>query len=69
MRPSTAPTTPAVGSYLGNLAMIHGGVGQLEQARALAERALTIDEAVNGPDHPTVAIIRSNLTQILHGLE
>ena len=37
-------------------------------ARPLAERALAIDEAALGPDHPTVAIRLGNLAGILRDL-
>ena len=38
---------------------------RLAEARPLAERAVAIDEAVYGPDHPEVAIDLSNLATIL----
>jgi tetratricopeptide (TPR) repeat protein len=38
------------------------------EARSLAERALAIDEAIYGPDHPYVATDLNNLAVILHGL-
>jgi tetratricopeptide (TPR) repeat protein len=41
---------------------------RLAEARPLAERALAIDEAAYGPDHPDVAIRLSNLAQILQDL-
>jgi tetratricopeptide (TPR) repeat protein len=41
---------------------------QLTDARALLERALAIDEAVYGPDHPEVAAALNSLAQILRGL-
>jgi tetratricopeptide (TPR) repeat protein len=41
---------------------------RLAQARSLAERALAIDEAALGPDHPTVATRLNNLALILKGL-
>jgi Tetratricopeptide repeat len=44
-------------------------LGQLDQARTPAERALTITEAAYGPDHPKVASIRSKFAQLLDGLE
>ncbi len=43
-------------------------MGQPAEARPLAERALAIDEAAYGPDHPTVAIRLSNLALILQDL-
>src|SRR5580658_6935221 len=41
---------------------------RLAEARPLAERALAIDEAAYGPDHPTVANDLSNLATILQDL-
>ena len=41
---------------------------RLEQARPLAERALAIDEAAYGPDHPDVATRLNNLAQIFRDL-
>jgi hypothetical protein len=38
--------------------------GQPAEARPLFERALAIDEAAYGPHHPTVAIIRRNLSRV-----
>jgi tetratricopeptide (TPR) repeat protein len=58
------PDHPAVGTRLGNLALIWRDLGQPEQARPLAERALAIGEAAHGPDHPTVAIRLSVLALI-----
>ena len=54
-RPPTAPTTPTSPSGLNNLALILQDLGQPAEARPLAERALAIDEAAYGPDHPDVA--------------
>jgi tetratricopeptide (TPR) repeat protein len=42
--------------------------GQPGAARPLYERALAIDEAAYGPDHPTVAIDLNLLATALHGL-
>lgn len=47
--------------------MLHG-LGQPQQARPLLERALAIDEAVHGPDHPAVAISLGNLAMVLRDL-
>jgi tetratricopeptide (TPR) repeat protein len=41
---------------------------QWTDARAALERALTIDEAAYGPDHPSVATTVSNLGGVLHAL-
>ncbi len=38
------------------------------EARPLAERALAIDEAIFGPNHPDVAVYLNNLAQILQDL-
>ncbi len=42
--------------------------GRPADARPLAERALAIDEAALGPDHPTVAILLSVLALIMRDL-
>jgi tetratricopeptide (TPR) repeat protein len=44
---------------------VHGRPGE---ARPLAERALAIDEAAYGPDHPTVGTRLNNLATILRDL-
>src|SRR5690242_17527105 len=41
---------------------------RLAEARPLAERALAIDEATYGPDHPTVGVDLNNLALILQDL-
>src|ERR1700677_672409 len=41
---------------------------RLAEARPLAERALAIDEAAYGPDHPAAAADLNNLAQILQAL-
>jgi tetratricopeptide (TPR) repeat protein len=41
---------------------------RLAEARPLAERALAIDEAAHGPDHPAVGIDLSNLAAIWQDL-
>ena len=60
---------PVAWDSLSNLATILQDLGLPQDARPLAERALAITEAAYGPDHPEVATVRSNLAQILHGLE
>ncbi len=50
-----------VGSYL-------RGRAELRQARRLLERALAIQEAQLGPNHPQVAATLSNLGKVLHDL-
>ena len=42
--------------------------GAPDQAQPLLERALAIDEAAYGPDHPDVATTLNNLAGILHDL-
>jgi tetratricopeptide (TPR) repeat protein len=42
--------------------------GQARAAQPLLERALRIDEATYGPDHPTVAVRLSNLATVLQDL-
>jgi tetratricopeptide (TPR) repeat protein len=41
------------------------GRAQLTQAKDLSQRALAIDEAALGPDHPDVAVRRNNLGSVL----
>ena len=53
---------------LSNLAAVLQDLGDAAGARPLLERALTIDEAVLGPDHPNVAIRLSNLAVVLQDL-
>ena len=43
-------------------------LGDLAGAKKLYERALKIDEAAFGPDHPTVAIDVNNLAGVLKDL-
>ena len=63
------PQTMADGSWLldraGTYLQVHA---RLTDARALLERALAIDEAAYGPDHPQVATDLNNLAQILRDL-
>ena len=40
-------------------------LGRLDEARGILERALRIDKAVFGPDHPKVAIRLNNLGRLL----
>ena len=57
------------GSWLldraGTFLQVHA---RLADARPLLERALAIDEAAYGPDHPHVAAALNNLAQILQDL-
>jgi len=43
-------------------------LGELSEARQCYERALRIDEAAFGPDHPNVAIRVNNLGNVLQAL-
>jgi hypothetical protein len=52
----------------GNLGGVLRRLGDLQGARAQYERALAIGEAALGPDHATVATIRSNLGTVLQDL-
>jgi tetratricopeptide (TPR) repeat protein len=54
----TARLLNEVGVYLRNRA-------EYKQAKRIHERALAIDEAILGPDHPDVAIDASNLGSVL----
>ncbi len=56
MRRPTARTIHGVAIDLNNLAGVLQDQGDLAGARERFERALEIDEAAYGPDHPTVAI-------------
>ena len=42
-------------------------LGDLDGARGMYERALKIDEATYGPDHPKVAIRSNNLGRVMQG--
>lgn len=48
-----------------NLASLLQDTNRLAEAESLYRRALAIDEATYGPDHPHVAIDLSNLAQLL----
>ena len=52
-----------------DLGLVLRDLGDLEGARVQFERALEIGEATLGPDHPTVATIRSNLGGVLGTLQ
>jgi hypothetical protein len=49
---------------LGNLGIVLRELGDPAAARATLERALTIFEAVYGPDHPDTQKTRTNLRSI-----
>jgi len=63
------PEMMADGSWLldraGTYLQVHA---RFADAKALLERALAIDEAAHGPDHPDVATALNNLAQILRDL-
>ena len=50
---------------LNNLASLFRDTNRLAEAEPLMRRALAIDEASSGPDHPDVAIRLNNLAQVL----
>ena len=56
-----------VGVHRGSSA-IAGSEGDLDHARTLHERALSIRETVLGPDHPETATSLSNLATVLRML-
>ena len=58
----------ATGRLLNQVGMYLRGRAQFAQAREAHERALRIDEAAYGPDHPTVAIRVNNLGGVLQGM-
>src|ERR1022692_4402208 len=63
------PEAMADGSWLLDLAGTYLQVhARLTDAKALLERALAIDEAAYGPDHPDVATGLNNLALILQDL-
>ena len=51
-----------------NLGLVLHALGEVEAARAACQRALAIDEAAFGPQHPKVAIRVNNLGGVLHDL-
>ena len=65
MKPASAPTIPTSPSDLNNLAQLLQDTNRLSDAEPLMRRALAIDEASFGPDHPNVARDLNNLAQLL----
>ena len=59
--------TPALA--LNNLALLLKDTNRLLEAEPLMRRALAIDEASLGPDHPKVAIVLDNLAQLLQAIK
>ncbi|MBL8482730.1 MAG: tetratricopeptide repeat protein, partial [Rhodocyclaceae bacterium] len=53
---------------LNNLAQLLQALSRLAEAEPLMRRALAIDEASYGPEHPDVAIDLNNLAQLLQDL-
>ena len=49
---------------LGNLGNVQQELGDLEAARSSQERALAIEEAAYGPEHPEVARTLGNLANV-----
>ena len=48
--------------------VVLGQLGEFEAARASQQRALTIKEAVYGPEHPEVAMTLGNLANVREDL-
>ena len=65
MKRRSAPIILNVAISLNNLGYVLKAQGDLEGAKALYERALAIDEAAFGPNHPNVAIGLNNLGHVL----
>jgi tetratricopeptide (TPR) repeat protein len=63
---NTAPETLA--RLLNQVGLYMGGRADFASARSCYERALRIDEAVYGPDHPDVATMANNLGMVLQDL-
>jgi tetratricopeptide (TPR) repeat protein len=57
-----------VATIVNNLGLGLKDLGELQEARKCFERALKIDEAVYGPDHPVVATRVNNLGGVLKDL-
>jgi len=57
-----------VANRVNNLGGVLEALGDLEGARRHFERALKIDEAVYGPNHPNVALYICNLGGVLEAL-
>ena len=51
-----------------NLGMVLKSIGDLTGAKECYERAIVIDEAINGPNHPEVATAVNNLGGVLQNL-
>jgi tetratricopeptide (TPR) repeat protein len=57
---------PELATALSNLAMVMQDQGELDAAKAMYQRALSIKEAALGPNHPSVAPTLHNLATLLH---
>ena len=66
---SSPALAPKVASLLGNLGIYLWRSAQLTAARATQQRALAINEAAYGPDHPQVAITLGNLRSVQEQME
>jgi hypothetical protein len=60
---------PWAAAILNDLGVILRGQGDLDGARTLFERALSIHEAHLGADHPETVTNRQNLTAVEAGLD
>src|SRR5258707_1317282 len=63
--PPEAWSKATPGTSLNNLAGLLRATNRLAEAEPLMRRALAIDEANYGPDHPRVAIRLNNLADLL----
>jgi len=52
-------------NLLNNLAIVVFGMGQVNKAKDYAQRAIEIREALQGKDHPELALALHNLAQAL----
>ncbi|MBV8552172.1 MAG: tetratricopeptide repeat protein [Acidobacteriaceae bacterium] len=59
---------PEAAALLSSAGVYQGKRGQLESGRDLMTRSLELEEQVNGPDHPNVAIRANNLADTLIAL-
>ena len=58
----------AIATFVNNLGLVLQDLGDLRVAKGCFERALAIDEAVYGRDHPSVGRDVSNLGRVLQDL-
>ena len=61
------PEHPYVATTTNNLGLVLKDLGDLAGARAALERALAIDEAAFGPDHPKIQTVWENLASLPQG--